>query len=459
MSDGPIPPFEAYQGEKPTIFISYAHRDAAEVYPEIHRLHQLGYHIWYDEGIDPGNEWPEEIAKALDACTLFLAFISERSANSINCRNEINYALNNKKLFLSVYLEKTELPGGLALRMGDLQAIMKYRMEPESYARKMDKALKSYLNGKAPDISDSKLQSSVSQITAPKQITDSKTESSKTESKKSSIVPVAIALLIILGGGLYLLQSPLETTTSKSESSPHIVAENEKNEIKPYAVAGLGVGKSKREILQILKAQESADTWSSKSIRYLLLSSTKSTAKDATLEAELLAAGLNLVEREKLKEIMKEQALSQSMLADPDTKLKLGKLMSARVFLEVTESHLKVFDSETSETFFMKALNDKELLPQLKASLKKRFPTKGKIISLGEDGQFYVNLGKRHSLSLGTKCVILRQGDPIKMGEKVLGYKKDKVGFAQATMVEDAYSVFTAEGDISLKVYDLLMAL
>jgi hypothetical protein len=41
----------------------------------------------------------------------------------------------------------------------------------------------------------------------------------------------------------------------------------------------------------------------------------------------------------------------------------------------------------------------------------------------------------------------------------VLGYKKDKVGFAQATMVEDAYSVFTAEGDISLKVYDLLMAL
>ena len=145
MSENITIPVEATTGETPYIFISYAHRDADKVYPEVKRLHDEGYAIWYDEGIDPGNEWPQEIAKALDGCTLFLSFVSANSAKSSNCRNEINYALNNQKQFLAIYIEETELPGGLALRMGDLQAIMKFRMNQDAYAKKMSKALEGYL--------------------------------------------------------------------------------------------------------------------------------------------------------------------------------------------------------------------------------------------------------------------------------------------------------------------------
>jgi len=134
-------PFDAYDGDGPFIFVSYAHRDGARVYPELKVLHTMGYRIWYDEGIDPGNEWPEEIAKALDSAALFLVFISGNAVASKNVKNEINFALNRGKLFLAIYLEETSLPGGLELRMGDIQAIMRWRMDEAHYFRKVQRAL------------------------------------------------------------------------------------------------------------------------------------------------------------------------------------------------------------------------------------------------------------------------------------------------------------------------------
>ena len=136
-----LPPFEAYRGEEPFLFVSYAHRDGARVYPELDRLHRVGFRIWYDEGIDPGNEWPEEIARALARCAHFLVFISPCAVVSKNVRNEINFAINHGKPFLAIHIESTNLPQGLELRMGDIQAVMKYRMPEDRYHRQVEKTL------------------------------------------------------------------------------------------------------------------------------------------------------------------------------------------------------------------------------------------------------------------------------------------------------------------------------
>jgi hypothetical protein len=135
------PPFEAYTGDQPCIFVSYAHKDGAVVFPEITRLHEQGYRIWYDEGIDPGNEWPEEVANALADAACFVVFISPNAVESRNVRNEISFALNNKKPFLAIHVEPTQLPPGLELRMGDIQAVLKFRMTEEGYARKLSSVL------------------------------------------------------------------------------------------------------------------------------------------------------------------------------------------------------------------------------------------------------------------------------------------------------------------------------
>ncbi len=140
------PPFDSYNGKEPYLFVSYAHADSKIVFAEISRLNKLGYHIWYDEGIDPGNEWPEDIANAIVKAFVFLVFISSRAVKSANVRNEINFALKQKKTFLAIYLEDTILPAGLELQMGSIQAIMRYRMNDESFFRKMDKVLVQYFD-------------------------------------------------------------------------------------------------------------------------------------------------------------------------------------------------------------------------------------------------------------------------------------------------------------------------
>lgn len=53
------------QGGKPFVFVSYAQKDGHLVYPAIKALHDSGVRIWFDGGIDPGNEWLEDIARGL----------------------------------------------------------------------------------------------------------------------------------------------------------------------------------------------------------------------------------------------------------------------------------------------------------------------------------------------------------------------------------------------------------
>lgn len=64
-----------------------------------------------------------------------MVFISPQSIESINVRNEINFALNKKKKFFAVYIKETTLPLGLELQMGSIQAIMKFQMPDEQYHR------------------------------------------------------------------------------------------------------------------------------------------------------------------------------------------------------------------------------------------------------------------------------------------------------------------------------------
>ena len=44
-----------YKGDRPFLFISYAHKDSERVLPIIRRLMAQGYRVWYDAGIDPGT--------------------------------------------------------------------------------------------------------------------------------------------------------------------------------------------------------------------------------------------------------------------------------------------------------------------------------------------------------------------------------------------------------------------
>ena len=125
--------------------MSYAHDDAALVYPEITRLKNEGFNIWYDEGISPGTTWRDEVALALTQCSVFLYFMTPKSVASSNCLNEVNFCLSRERKILSVHLEKTELPIGLELSLSAMQAIIQADHAKTVYDAKLTDALKSLL--------------------------------------------------------------------------------------------------------------------------------------------------------------------------------------------------------------------------------------------------------------------------------------------------------------------------
>ena len=109
------PQFNAYSEQEPYIFISYAHKDRDQVFPILEELQANGYRFWYDGGIEIGTDWDNAIAERIRSCACFLGFLSANYDVSNNCKNEINYALDNMekgRLKLFIHLEEAALTGG-----------------------------------------------------------------------------------------------------------------------------------------------------------------------------------------------------------------------------------------------------------------------------------------------------------------------------------------------------------
>jgi len=135
------PPFPAYQGQEPYIFVSYAHKDVATVYPELQRLHEQGYRIWYDQGIVPGEGWAARIEEAIEQCAYFVVFLTANALVSDNVLDEIHCARELHKPTIAIYQAAVTLPKGTHLRLSRIQAIMRHELSAEDYRRKLDVAL------------------------------------------------------------------------------------------------------------------------------------------------------------------------------------------------------------------------------------------------------------------------------------------------------------------------------
>ena len=97
--------FKPYEGTRPFLFISYAHRQSDAVIDTIRILHEKGYRLWYDEGIPAGSDWPANIAQHMQNCERVVFFLSQRAMESPNCYSEIRTATRLEKKILVVLLE------------------------------------------------------------------------------------------------------------------------------------------------------------------------------------------------------------------------------------------------------------------------------------------------------------------------------------------------------------------
>lgn len=101
---------KAYRGDEPFVFVSYAHADAELAYPIISGLQERGMRIWFDDGLDAGDDWEDVIPDHVEQCSAMLCLVSTRFAGSKNCKNEIRYASELNKVLMILHLETGELP-------------------------------------------------------------------------------------------------------------------------------------------------------------------------------------------------------------------------------------------------------------------------------------------------------------------------------------------------------------
>lgn len=87
-------------------FVSYSHKDYRLVYRDIFDLQNNGLNIWYDRGIPAGKDWRDIAGKYMAplACKGVLFYISENSLQSKAIMEEIKYAINMNKPFISINL-------------------------------------------------------------------------------------------------------------------------------------------------------------------------------------------------------------------------------------------------------------------------------------------------------------------------------------------------------------------
>ena len=76
------------------IFLCYARENRTELDVMADWLRQHGHAVWFDARIHAGLEWADELAEALDVCSLLVFLATSHSIESRYCRNEIAYAIS-----------------------------------------------------------------------------------------------------------------------------------------------------------------------------------------------------------------------------------------------------------------------------------------------------------------------------------------------------------------------------
>ena len=129
------------------VFVCYAHDERDLVVEQIRWLRANGFEIWFDEAIEAGTRWSEDLARAVEGSAAVLYFLSPTSANSRYCLDEIHFALECGRPIVPVETEPVTLTPGLRLGLGGTHRIFMHRMSTQDFRDKLASGLRAALEG------------------------------------------------------------------------------------------------------------------------------------------------------------------------------------------------------------------------------------------------------------------------------------------------------------------------
>ena len=171
-----------------------------------------------------------------------------------------------------------------------------------------------------------------------------------------------------------------------------------------------------------------------------------STIVSSELTSDLNASGrVKVVERVLMDRLLEELNLGSSELANPDTALKLGKVLAAKLigtgsFLQLPQEtvlSLRLIDTESSEIAMLttrqlgpRSSLDSELFSLNREILKtviSKYPLRGYVAKLTENGAI-INLGSNQGVVKGTRFDVVEDGEAMEYKGKLLRSSPQKVG-------------------------------
>ncbi|HNF88608.1 MAG TPA: tetratricopeptide repeat protein [Thiobacillaceae bacterium] len=172
------------------------------------------------------------------------------------------------------------------------------------------------------------------------------------------------------------------------------------------------------------------------------------------LQGALAAKGIQVVDRALLDKLLAELRLGSSDLADPDTQLKLGRILAARLTaagsVRDAEGHgqasMRLIDTET--TGIALSVSEKlagspdpaalagKMAAEVAKAIHDKYPMKGRI-ALVDGDTVALNLGKKHGVAVGQQFNVLGKPEAVELNGKILGYKETKVAQLKVTEVQD----------------------
>jgi len=179
-----------------------------------------------------------------------------------------------------------------------------------------------------------------------------------------------------------------------------------------------------------------------------------STIITSELTSDLNASGrVKVVERLLMERLLEELNLGSSELANPETALKLGKVLAAKLIgtgslynlPQETVFTFRLIDTETSEIpqLTTKQLGprsslDKELFSLNREILKtviSKYPLRGYLVKVTGEGAM-INLGARQGVVSGTRLDVVEEGETMVFKGKTLHSSPKSVGQVEVLRVE-----------------------
>jgi len=174
----------------------------------------------------------------------------------------------------------------------------------------------------------------------------------------------------------------------------------------------------------------------------------------AQLADHLNASGrVRVVERVLIERLLEELNLGSSDLANPETALKLGKILAAKLLgtgslyylPQGTLVSLRLIDTETSaipqvttKQLGSQASLEKELFQLNREILRTvitKYPLRGYVARI-EGDQVMINLGSQQGVVLGTKFDVLEEQEPVQYRGRLLRSAPKSIGQIEASRVE-----------------------